>query len=72
MADDPGAGMSGLVVGINVLPRKEEIKKSGHPRRLDLDIHQNDKIVMTEREGRHTLGKSAREMGLLLLLTQGE
>lgn len=61
-----------LVVGINVLPRKEEFKKSGHPRRLDLDIHQNDKIVMTEREGRRTLGKSTGEMGLLLLLTQGE
>jgi len=65
--------MSGLVVGINVLPGKEEIKKSGHPRRLDLDIHQiNDKIVMTEREGRRTLGKSTGEMGPLLLLTQGE
>lgn len=73
MADDPGAGMSGLVVGINVLPGKEEIRKSGHPRRLDLDIHQvNDKIAMTEREGRRTLGKSTGEMGPLLLLTQGE
>jgi hypothetical protein len=58
-------------LGINVLPRKEEIKKSGYPRRLDLDIHQNE-IVMTEREGRRTLGKSTGEMGLLLLLTQGE
>ena len=73
MADDPGAGMSGLVVGINVLPGKEEIKKSGYRRKLDLDIGQvNDRIAMTEREGQRILGKSTGQMGPLLLLMQDQ
>ncbi len=73
-ADDPGAGMSGLVVGINVLPgRQKEIKKSQHPRKLDLDIRQvNGKIKITEAERGRKLGESVSEMGPTLILTQNQ
>lgn len=72
-ADDPGGGMSGLVVGINVLPSKKEAKPSGRPRKLDLDIRQvNDKIEIAEREGGRNVGNSSGEMGPLLLLTQDQ
>jgi manganese oxidase len=77
-ASDPGAGMSGLVLGIRVLPTSgakaaKQEKSKGRPRQLTLDLsRQGDLIHITLREGPKMIGETHDAMGPPLILARGQ